>query len=118
MELEPKHKQFPLSVKKRIWGLPCVVCGLSGLTKVDHILPWSRGGKNTEANAQPLCHQCNHRKSNKLSNDELFAFYASNRDRHISRHAFLLASVTSNPFDGVDEANYAQLKIKCEREAL
>lgn len=34
----------------------------------DHIIPRSRGGKNTLDNYQPLCYSCNQRKANRIEN--------------------------------------------------
>ena len=46
----------------------CVVCGryftYDELT-VDHIEPWSKGGRTVLSNAQLLCHPCNIKKGNK-----------------------------------------------------
>lgn len=47
----------------------CVKCGKSPATDnriilhVDHILPWSKGGKTIEQNLQTLCSDCNYGKS-------------------------------------------------------
>lgn len=43
----------------------CVICGATPATEVgvtlhiDHIVPWSKGGKNTEENLRTLCLRCN-----------------------------------------------------------
>jgi 5-methylcytosine-specific restriction endonuclease McrA len=37
------------------------------LTK-DHIIPRSRGGRNILSNYQPLCYECNRKKSNRIEN--------------------------------------------------
>lgn len=54
----------------------CVVCGLedkSGKSLcVDHIVPFSKGGKATESNGQTLCITCNNKKKDK-SNAEFLA---------------------------------------------
>lgn len=50
----------------------CVVCGSSPATKhdcllhVDHILPWSKGGKTVVENLRTLCEQCNLGKGARL----------------------------------------------------
>ena len=47
----------------------CVACGKSAndgaILHIDHIIPKSKGGKNTIDNYQTLCHLCNIGKSNK-----------------------------------------------------
>ena len=50
----------------------CVICGASPATTfecklhVDHIYPWSRGGKTVIDNLRTLCEQCNLGKGNKV----------------------------------------------------
>ena len=47
----------------------CQKCGRTFKTRrglsLDHIMPWSRGGKTTEENLQVLCTSCNRRKGDK-----------------------------------------------------
>lgn len=45
-------------------GHRCGYCGRSATT-VDHILPTSRGGKNTWLNTVAACDRCNQRKDNR-----------------------------------------------------
>jgi len=50
----------------------CVLCGATKeetTLHVDHILPRSRGGKNTIDNLQVLCATCNEAKSNRDTTD-------------------------------------------------
>jgi hypothetical protein len=51
----------------------CVACGKSAhdgaILHIDHIIPKSKGGKNTIDNYQTLCHLCNIGKSNKSEKD-------------------------------------------------
>ncbi|MBE6701684.1 MAG: HNH endonuclease [Ruminococcaceae bacterium] len=50
----------------------CCACGASPAKDpsvelhIDHIIPWSRGGKTTADNLQTLCSRCNLGKSNDL----------------------------------------------------
>jgi hypothetical protein len=50
----------------------CVICGRSPAKDhsielhVDHIFPWSKGGKNTEGNLRTLCFDCNLGKGAKI----------------------------------------------------
>lgn len=44
----------------------CAVCGSNEYISIDHILPLSKGGDNTEDNLQPLCRDCNLSKRDQL----------------------------------------------------
>ena len=54
----------------------CVICGRSPAKDpnielhVDHILPWSRGGQNTEENLRTLCFDCNLGKGAKIESTQ------------------------------------------------
>lgn len=41
----------------------CVYCGRPGAGTVDHVMPQSRGGRNTWENMAACCRACNHRKA-------------------------------------------------------
>lgn len=43
----------------------CALCGTDEHIAIDHILPLSKGGTNTEDNVQPLCRSCNASKGNR-----------------------------------------------------
>lgn len=47
-------------------GPSCRICKSTMQITLDHIIPTSRGGKNTLTNLQFLCLVCNNRKGNKL----------------------------------------------------
>jgi len=69
MEPEPPPpRSIPLALRYRILSrdnFRCVGCGASPAKEgsvelhVDHIHPWSRGGKNVEENLRTLCSKCN-----------------------------------------------------------
>lgn len=41
----------------------CAACGSTDTIEADHIVPLSKGGKNTRENIQPLCRSCNRHKA-------------------------------------------------------
>lgn len=43
----------------------CVYCGIAGADTVDHVLPQSRGGRNSWENLAACCRSCNHRKADR-----------------------------------------------------
>lgn len=45
------------------YGHKCLGCYSAGELEIDHVLPMSRGGRNSGDNLQPLCPSCNARKS-------------------------------------------------------
>lgn len=66
-----RQRAIPLAVKRRIWAMPCAVCGCPYSIKVDHITPVAKGGGCEESNLQPLCHACNHIKHCNKDNSEV-----------------------------------------------
>jgi hypothetical protein len=46
-------------------GGSCVRCGATTGLEIDHIIPVSRGGSDTEKNLQVLCSACNRSKGNR-----------------------------------------------------
>lgn len=46
-------------------GGVCICCGLNENLQVDHIIPFSKGGKTTLDNFQTLCKSCNAKKGAK-----------------------------------------------------
>lgn len=82
-----KARYVPLVVRQRICAMPCAVCGVPWVIKVDHIVPVACGGGADEDNLQPLCHDCNHIKTHRLDNAGVRAVVARRGLRH-----FLLAA--------------------------
>ncbi|MBI4079349.1 MAG: HNH endonuclease [Candidatus Levybacteria bacterium] len=68
------NRTIPLGTRLKILArdnFRCVYCGKSPSTDIgtklhiDHIIPFSKGGKSIEENLQTLCLECNFGKSNK-----------------------------------------------------
>jgi len=58
--------------RKRIYkrdGYACVYCGSEKHLTLDHVLPRSRGGRNTWDNLVTCCSSCNHHKGNKTPDE-------------------------------------------------
>jgi hypothetical protein len=66
----PNTQGIPEHVKVAVFqrdGGRCRQCGYAGpYIEYDHIMPRSKGGKNTIENIQLLCRQCNLKKSNRI----------------------------------------------------
>lgn len=63
------RKPIPQRVKDIVWnrdGAKCVECGSKENLEYDHIIPYSKGGSDTDRNLQLLCERCNRTKSNKI----------------------------------------------------
>jgi len=68
-EDERQRTQIPDDVKIFVWkrdGGKCVKCGSIENLEYDHIIPFSKGGSNTERNIQLLCEKCNREKHDKI----------------------------------------------------
>ena len=69
MEVQESREPIPEDVRFAVWrrdGGKCVRCGSKKTLEFDHIIPFSKGGSNTERNIQLLCEKCNREKSNKI----------------------------------------------------
>lgn len=56
---------IPDGLRRKVYerdGYKCVRCGATDHLSLDHIWPWSLGGKDEESNLQTLCRSCNSRK--------------------------------------------------------
>lgn len=112
----PRNIRF--SIKKKIWAMPCAVCGCVGFTDVDHIIPVSKGGGSEESNLQPLCWQCNKKKCDRLTNEQLRAWFESRKEEHLERHAYHCETWRMNPFDKPSIAEWREKKRRKLLEAL
>lgn len=64
-----KNRSISKKVRDSVWrrdGGRCVECDSNENLEYDHIIPFSKGGSNTERNIQLLCEVCNRNKSNKI----------------------------------------------------
>lgn len=52
------HEQYSRTEIFRRWNYACCYCGLWA-THLDHVVPLSRGGADTESNMVPACAACN-----------------------------------------------------------
>ena len=67
----PTDDRQPIAddVKQFVWQRDkgrCVKCSSQEKLEFDHIIPFSKGGSNTERNLQLLCERCNREKSNNI----------------------------------------------------
>jgi len=64
-----RSRRIRTEVKDRVWnrdGGKCRECGSNENLEYDHIIPFSKGGANTERNIQLLCESCNRKKSDNI----------------------------------------------------
>jgi len=67
---EERERYISKSVRVTVWqrdGGKCVECGSCESLEYDHIIPFSKGGSNTERNIQLLCAKCNREKANNVA---------------------------------------------------
>lgn len=63
--IEVVRTVIPEQLRNRIYerdNYRCVLCGSSSELQLDHIIPFSKGGRTEEANLRTLCKSCNLRK--------------------------------------------------------
>jgi hypothetical protein len=63
--VEPRTRSIPRDVRQRVWqkyGGRCAECDSDQYLEFDHIVPFSRGGGNSDQNVQLLCRRCNLKK--------------------------------------------------------
>jgi hypothetical protein len=64
-----RRRDIPDALRLAVYtrdGHACLTCGTSCDLTLDHIVPWSLGGPDTEDNLQTLCAPCNSRKGDRI----------------------------------------------------
>ena len=64
-----KTRTISQSVKQKVWLRDqgkCIECSATEYLEFDHIIPFAKGGSNSENNIQLLCRKCNLKKSDSL----------------------------------------------------
>lgn len=78
LELKDQNRMFTPDQRAVIYRIGkgrCAICGIEVSEEnfeADHVKPWSKGGRTIIANGQILCAACNHVKSNKYEEPEVF----------------------------------------------
>lgn len=74
--LASQRTPLPQALRTRVMmrdGRRCRYCGVDLTSEpiaIDHIVPWSKGGRNTDDNLVVACRPCNHAKKAKLPPSE------------------------------------------------
>lgn len=64
-----RSRHIPQEERRLVWRRDqgrCVTCGSNEKLEYDHIIPFSKGGSNTERNIRLLCEECNRKKSDRV----------------------------------------------------
>lgn len=64
-----RSRHIPRDVRQRVWqryGGRCAECSATEYLEFDHIVPFAKGGSNSDNNVQLLCRRCNLKKSDHI----------------------------------------------------
>ncbi len=65
----PARSKIPLDVRAEVYERDentCQICRTTENLSLDHILPWSKGGRHTVDNLRVLCRPCNSSRGNRV----------------------------------------------------
>lgn len=68
-EHQPSRRPIPDAVKRAVWVRDqgrCIACGCTNDLQFDHVIPYSKGGGDSEQNLQIMCGKCNRAKSARI----------------------------------------------------
>lgn len=68
-EDDRRTRHIPREVRQRVWQKysgRCADCGSDSYLEFDHIVPFAKGGSNSDVNVQLLCRACNLKKSDSI----------------------------------------------------
>jgi hypothetical protein len=98
--------------------MPCTVCGVPYNIHIDHIQPVTKGGTDDEANLQPLCAPCNHRKHNRRTNNEVREWVRGRGDEHFLRAVYDEDTRYRNVYDRPTMSEWAAARPDRVQHAL
>lgn len=62
-----RRPSIPVKIRRLVLSVGrCAYCGNTENLTIDHIIPYSKGGKHNISNFQCLCFKCNRKKSDRL----------------------------------------------------
>lgn len=67
--IKQRRSPIPDAIRQQVWVRDqgcCVHCGANSNLQFDHIIPYSKGGADSEQNLQILCERCNRIKSDTI----------------------------------------------------
>lgn len=104
----------PEKMKKRD-NYTCQYCGTKGgLMTVDHIIPQSRGGKNTWENCVTSCSTCNHRKANRTPREAGMKLLSTPAKPEVVDDSAVWDMILNSDEEFIEDTEDTQCVIQCE----